>query len=358
MVQSARIYKGDKIMKKNFKITQTDSGSYITWVSEGCGRNRKKAKITGNSPEEVIVKATKWLKHIEEEQVTYTVREAMLQFIEGRSKVLEPTTLCNYRELTRNKLQYIMDIKLEKLTAKDIQMAINIDARRLSHKSIKNAYGFLKAVLRANDIDIKLGSIRLPKKEIRERKLPTANEIYTIIKGTDSELPVLLAMWLSLRIGEVAGLQFRDIDADNMRLYVRREIVKVDNGWAEVNHCKTEKSTRCVNLPAHIYQLMQAVPHEKDTDRIINFTPNTIRKRFKKLLRVNGIEDIHFHDCRHIFASTAAMLNVPEKYAMEMGGWSTPDVYKNVYQETFDSERTKADSVIDAYFNDIIGKNK
>lgn len=35
-------------MKKNFKITQTDSGSYITWVSEGCGKHRKKAKITGS----------------------------------------------------------------------------------------------------------------------------------------------------------------------------------------------------------------------------------------------------------------------------------------------------------------------
>lgn len=82
---------------------------------------------------------------------------------------------------------------------------------------------------------------------------------------------------------------------------------------------KTVKSTRYVNLPEYIYQLIQFVPHNKDTDHIINVTPNTIRKRFKKLLRQNGIEDIRFHDCRHIFASTATMLNVPEKYAMEMG---------------------------------------
>lgn len=92
---------------------------------------------------------------------------------------------------------------------------------------------------------------------------------------------------------------------------------------------------------------MQKVSHKKDTDQIIPVTPNTIRKRFKKLLIANGIEDIRFHDCRHIFASTAAMLNVPEKYAMEMGGWSTPDVYKNVYQETFDGERLKADGLMD-----------
>ena len=93
--------------------------------------------------------------------------------------------------------------------------------------------------------------------------LPTAPVFFKIVKGTDSELPVLLAMWLSLRIGEVAGLQFRDVDAKTMRLYVRREIVKVDSGWAEVNHCKTEKSVRCVNLPIHIYYLLQAIPHQK-----------------------------------------------------------------------------------------------
>lgn len=39
-------------------------------------------------------------------------------------------------------------------------------------------------------------------------------------------------------------------------------------------------------------------------------------------------------------------------------GWSTPDVYKNVYQETFDSERVKADTIIDTYFNNIIKKDK
>lgn len=72
------------------------------------------------------------------------------------------------------------------------------------------------------------------------------------------------------------------------------------------------------------------------------------------MLEADGLEEIRFHNLRHIFASATAMLNIPEKYAMEMGGWSTPDVYKNVYQETFDSERNKADSVIDGYFNEII----
>ena len=342
--------------KRNYKITETESGSFISWVSDGMGpdNKRKKAKITGATPEEVIRKAERWFKDIEEEKkCPYTVKTAMTHYVDGLSTVIEPTTVRCYREIIRNKFQFIMDIKLEELKPRDIQAAINIDAQRLGYKSIKNAYGLLLAVMRANDISINLRSIRLPKKEITTRKLPTADEVYSVVKGTSSELPVLLAMWLSLRIGEVAGLQFQDVDEKNMSIYVRREIVRTDEGWTLVDHCKTVTSTRYVNLPEHILRLIKALPHEKDTDFLFTVNPNTIRKRFKKLLKANNM-DIRFHDLRHIFASTTAMLNIPEKYAMEMGGWSTPDVYKNVYQETFDSERIKADVAVDTYFNSII----
>ena len=183
--------------KTKLVIQQAENGTYFTQVSKGVRPDGKRNRrmFTGSTEDEVYFKATKWLKGIEEEERNpYTVREAMLQFIDSRSRVLEPTTLCCYREMLRNKLQYIMDIKIEDLTARDIQIAINVDAQRLGYKSIKNAVGFLRAVLNANDITIKMGSIRLPKKEVRERRLPSADVIYAIVKGTSSELPVLLAM--------------------------------------------------------------------------------------------------------------------------------------------------------------------
>lgn len=48
----------------------------------GVWKTSKKSKNYRSSPDEVIVKATKWLKHImEEKNAPYTVKEAMLQFI-------------------------------------------------------------------------------------------------------------------------------------------------------------------------------------------------------------------------------------------------------------------------------------
>ena len=64
--------------------------------------------------------------------------------------------------------------------------------------------------------------------------------------------------------------------------------------------------------------------------------------------------NMHFHELRHLNASVMLMLGVPDKYAMERGGWSTDHVLKTVYQQTFSDERKRVDSMIDDYFDGII----
>jgi hypothetical protein len=47
-------------------------------------------------------------------------------------------------------------------------------------------------------------------------------------------------------------------------------------------------------------------------------------------------------------------LGIPDKYAMERGGWSTDNILKSVYQQTYSSEREVVDRKIDDYFNGIV----
>jgi len=49
-----------------------------------------------------------------------------------------------------------------------------------------------------------------------------------------------------------------------------------------------------------------------------------------------------------------AMLNIPDKYAQERGGWKTDHIMKTVYQQTFSNERKHADEKINAYFEEYI----
>lgn len=51
-------------------------------------------------------------------------------------------------------------------------------------------------------------------------------------------------------------------------------------------------------------------------------------------------------------------LGIPDKYAMERGGWSTTSTLKRVYQETFSEERQTVDKKIDSYFDDIYSRVK
>ena len=95
--------------------------------------------------------------------------------------------------------------------------------------------------------------------------------------------------------------------------------------------------------------MIQAQPHDAETDFIIPRTRKSVYSKFKRLMEKNGI-DMTFHSLRHLNASVMLMLGVPDKYAMERGGWSTDNILKSVYQQTYTSERERVDDMIDKYF--------
>ena len=83
-------------------------------------------------------------------------------------------------------------------------------------------------------------------------------------------------------------------------------------------------------------------------------TYSQIYHRFQAILEKSNMPHMTFHDLRHINASVMAMLNIPEKYAQERGGWKTPYVMKNVYMHTFSEERIAVDDKIDSYFENTM----
>ena len=161
------------------------------------------------------------------------------------------------------------------------------------------AFGFLMSVLRMYEVATNFSSVRLPKLVRKEKELPDFETILDIFKGDAIELPVLLAAWMSLRIGEVTGLQFRDVDEEKKLLHIRRTLIMTENGLELREGCKTEKSTRTLPIPDYILDLIKAVPHKKDTDPIITITQKALRSRFKRRVVKRGY-DITFHDLRHL----------------------------------------------------------
>lgn len=87
---------------------------------------------------------------------------------------------------------------------------------------------------------------------------------------------------------------------------------------------------------------------------LVPLSQRALYHRYRKIMTVAGL-DISFHDLRHMFASIMlTKLQVSEKVVQEEGGWSTPNIIKSVYSNTFSDSRRIADELRDKYFEDLL----
>ena len=295
---------------KQQQITQLPSGSWRTQVrytdKEG---NKRKKSITAPTQWEVIKLTEDFRNGVYIEATKTTVRQAIQNYIDCRRELRSPSTIRGYECILQTRLQHIMNMDAQALKKADINMAIAKDASRgLSYKSIKEAVALLRSALSEIDITIPpVNKYTMPPKSPPKGELPDLQTVLDILIGSSVELPSLLALWCGgMRMSEVRGLQYRDITTDkdgNHYVYINRvklSISGVDH-VRDVN--KTEQSTRTVPLPEYLYNMIVNKPHASDKDFIVDEKYTTIKQRYDRLMKKNGIH-MTFHDLRAQFATT------------------------------------------------------
>ena len=273
---------------------------------------------------------------------------------------LSPSTIIGYEKARRSAFPDLMATPLSRVNAERVQEAINAEVFRpngkngaaISAKTIKNEWGLVSAAL-AKLAGLRF-SPRLPSYQVAPKRLPDPAAVMAAVRGSDVELPVLLALCLSLTISEVRGLLCSDIE-DGV-LMVRRVVIDTADGPVVKNTGKTATRLRTLVLPPFLMDII------KRSEAWINYVENghdglleprhrsVIYKHFKRDMAAAGLS-LTFHNLRALNASAMLALGVPDKYAMERGGWKTPDVMKRHYQQTLDAERRKADALVDGYFS-------
>ncbi len=276
-----------------------------------------------------------------------TVGECIDEYIKLKENILSPTTVDKYANIKLNQLsRTFLELSLNKIEQNDVQAEINRLSGIYSPKTVCNAHGLISAVLKQFYPELNLRTT-LPKKQKKIKELPTAAQVIEWFKGTSIELVVLLGLWQGFRVSEIRGL--RKSDFKDGILTVNRVIVTVKGQNIEKNETKTINSRRQLQIPKTIQKLVDEV----ETEYITTRTGVSIYKSFKRIVKKHGYDDITFHDLRHLNASVMLALGIPDKYAMERGGWSTTSTLKNVYQQTMSEERKAFDKQIDSYFDDI-----
>ena len=175
----------------------------------------------------------------------------------GRS----PTTIQDYRCIQRNGFQDLMQTKLKDMDEVILQEAIQVEARRpvsrrskhprhISAKRLRNEWGLVASVLHKYMNRLNFDAIELPRPAIRSVELPPARDVLRIIRGTDIELPVLLAVWLSFSMSEIRGLtKSKSISGDY--LTTREVVVDVNREPYRKDMAKNPTRNRRHRIPPY-----------------------------------------------------------------------------------------------------------
>lgn len=287
-------------------------------------------------------------KKISSNSCDLTFGEALDEYIESRTAVLSPRTIMDYKRIRQKEIQSLMPIKICDLTQDNVQEAINLDARSHSPKTVRNNHGLISAVLKQYRPEFALNT-SLPKKKRIDLYIPSDNDIKKLmqyVKGTDMELPILLAAFGPMRRGEICALDTKDISGNVV--HVCSNMVYTENKEWIIKAPKSYAGDRYINYPDFV-----AAKWKYRKGRVTDLTPGAITSRFNRILKQAEIEHFRFHDLRHYSASVQHALGIPDAYIMQRGGWSSDGVLKAVYRHAMSDKISDMDHKANNYFNNL-----
>ena len=273
-------------------------------------------------------------------QADITLYDIINEYISDHSNTLSPETVRGYRVLQRNRFASVMHTPYGKI--KSWQKIINAEAKTCSPKTLRNAWGLVRS-----SIVYKYGeapaNIALPAVPPAEKAFLTPDQIKVFVaavKDTKYAIPLLLGL-CSLRSSEILALDWSDIPADPDYIRVKGSLVRDEhNQLVKKPQNKTRTSTR--NVPIMIPELKAAIERDRQlSGPVVTCSQLTLRRAVTRICEENGLPDVGIHGLRHSFASLAYHLQIPEKIAMEIGGWSDPATMHNIYVHisSFDIKR-------------------
>lgn len=103
-------------------------------------------------------------------------------------------------------------------------------------------------------------------------------------------------------------------------------------GYRTRRKAQNKNATSTRNVSMMIPELATVIQrNQKPTGPVLDITQNSLRSAIKKICREHDLPDVDVHGLRHSFASLAYHLQVPERIAMEIGGWADATTMHKIY---------------------------
>ena len=313
----------------------------------------------------------------------YTVEEWYLCWIRNfKESTVKRGTIDSYNCMFNFYIKpFLGSIKLKMLNAAEIQSFYNELAKNDYSKStitLINAlltnlfrYAYRMGLVEKNPMEMVILPRARQKQERRVLSRKEQNLLLSYLKGKDIEMLVTVALATGMRIGELTGLTWNNVDFVKNEIHVIEILKRERGGDFYKDSPKTTKSRRVIPMLPQISQKLKQLKQHQDSCRLLGLLPYE-RQDLGKLvfIRENGapysdsylcrqlkrvseeiqsagipFEPITPHCLRHTFATRALENGISAKVVQELLGHSTItltlDLYTHVMQDTKTTEIQK-----------------
>lgn len=272
-------------------------------------------------------------------------------WLENKKSSIKESTYSLYSySINRYIIPRFGHVRLNEINKTNIENFISdISESKLSKRTIRNIIILLKSCL-FSAIEKKLVNIRnlesiiFSVKHVNKIKILSDSEQRALVNSIYNHLNhktigILICLNTGIRIGEICGLQWKNIDLKNKIIYIRKTVQRISLKKGTkmiINTPKTKTSFREIPISNTLLKILKTLDNSQQdvyflTNKDKYLEPRAYRKFFRKFLEKSNIAEIKFHALRHTFATRCIEHGIEYKLLAEILGHSSIDTTLNLY---------------------------
>jgi len=280
-----------------------------------------------------------------------TLGQAIDDYIAPRDGVLSPSTIHGYQKMRKHRFKGYMSQSIKNID--NWQKMCNIEARLVSAKTLKNAWGLVVSVLR-EIAGIDPPEVVLPEVVEPDPKFLEPEQILMFLKEIEGVWwePEALIYLHGLRLSEQKAIDPKtDFDFLNDIIKIRGARVRGPNGLVDKETNKNKTSRR--DVPLLIPRLKEVTLNPNEAVKKYSArSDGAIRDNINKVCKRLGFTEVGIHGLRHTFASLCYDLGIPERIAMQFGGWKDRETMHKIYVHLSKRSVARSQTELKRFFAD------
>lgn len=251
-----------------------------------------------------------------------TLSELLNEWLLSQKGTLKDGTYYSYRSRITSMIEPVLgDKKIFEMTSGDItEFTVELQEKGLSTKTVKLAITVVRnAVLYGMEhygmSDIMPNALTLPKQKAVERKPLTAEEQrkfidYAMTHNVRVNLCMLLVLMTGIKVGELCGLQWYDVDFKHNSIHIHQIIYRTSRPKSE-NHAPALVTQECeepreIPVPSALMAELKKL-HNRNAEYYVfsgketPYEPRIALTHLKKFLARSGVRNVSFNELRDNF---------------------------------------------------------